>query len=138
MTLWPIMAATPCAVGPKMPVYEIGLDDGRKLHIDADNKAAAAGALSGVVGLPGDFVALANLARRGYGALTDNGHTPQRDDYSLGENYANLRKAADNIYAEASPSPCKGAYRLRRVAAGGPQERSSVLLGQTGLKANER
>ena len=62
-------------------------------------KAVGAGALSGVVGLPGDVVALTNLARRGYAALSaNNGYDPQRDDYSLGPNYDHFRQAADQIY----------------------------------------
>lgn len=61
-------------------------------------KAVGAGALSGVVGLPGDFVALTNLARRGYATLTGGNYSPAKDDYSLGPNYDRFRQAADQIY----------------------------------------
>ena len=61
-------------------------------------KAVGAGALSGVVGLPGDVVALTNLARRGYATLTGGNYSPGKDDYSLGPNYDRFRQAADQIY----------------------------------------
>ena len=60
-------------------------------------KAVGAGALSGV-GLPGDVVALTNLARRGYATLTGGNYSPTKDDYSLGPNYDRFRQAADQIY----------------------------------------
>ncbi|MDE2284324.1 MAG: hypothetical protein KGK33_06890 [Hyphomicrobiales bacterium] len=62
-------------------------------------KATAAGALSGTVGIPGDVVSLINLARKGYNNLLGNGlYDEKKDNYSLGQGYENLRKAADQIY----------------------------------------
>jgi hypothetical protein len=61
-------------------------------------KAAGAGVVSGAVGLPADVVSLINLARRGYGAVTGNGYDPAKDDYSLGQTYDTVRKAADDLY----------------------------------------
>ncbi len=96
-------------------------------------KAAGAGAVSGFVGLPGDVASLINLARRGYGALTGNGYDPAKDDYSLGQTYAKVRAAADNIYQPQNNAEgwAKTVGEFAPALIAGPEE----ALGKGGLNA---
>jgi len=96
-------------------------------------KAAGAGAVSGFVGLPGDVTSLLNLARRGYGALTGNGYDPAKDDFSLGQTYAKVRAAADNIYQPQNKAEgwAKTVGEFAPALIAGPEE----ALGKGSLNA---
>ena len=56
------------------------------------------GVVKGVYNIPGDVMALANLGRRGYAALTGGNYDPVKDDWSLGQTYEKGRDYVDKIY----------------------------------------
>ena len=96
-------------------------------------KAAAAGALSGTVGLPGDVTSLVNLARRGYAKLTGGTYDPAKDDYSLGQTYNSVRNAADQVYTPQNNAEgwAKTIGEYAPALFTGPEE----ALGKGGLSA---
>jgi hypothetical protein len=86
-------------------------------------KAAGTGALHGAVGLPGDFVSLINLARKGYQRLTGGDYDASKDDYSLGQTYNDVVDKTDKLYEpkNTAESITKGIAEYAPALVGGPE-----------------
>lgn len=95
-------------------------------------KAAGAGAVSGVVDLPGDVISLINLARKGYTRVTGGTYDPASDDYSLGQGYEHVRQAADQLYEPQNSAEgwAKTAGEFLPAVVTGPEG----LAGKGGLE----
>jgi hypothetical protein len=89
-------------------------------------KAVGSGALSGLVGLPGDVVSLINLGRRGIAAATGSKYDA-KDDISLGQGYENVRNKVDQVY-----TPQNNAEEAAKFAGGFVP---SIMTGPEGLAA---